>query len=553
MLLWDLLGKFPGTDYESFNYEWIIGKLKELKDSVAAAKASEEIAAESAIAAAASAEQAAQAVETSLFITPEMFGAIGDGVTDDSQAFIDAFEYCLRSEPEVSSYLGCRTILCGPKTYLIKNPIVTASVPTPPGKLFLKGSGTSTAIVLDAAANVLFDNDNNAGFCQIEDLTFVGYNSINSFMNTGGARPQRWKFINCEFRKFHTITKVTSSVDNSEFIWDKCRIVECGVQTTNPCVLFDMQNSQAVNWRFYATEIEQFYGTCIKPLGGSNMLFFGGSIIPFEDSIFADYTGANQNMIGPGNSPTVSMYSCRFELRNAQLIKATDFKGNINMSFDNCGMGGPNITDGRSAIDVTNSFFKLHFNNCWNWNNFKINYSMNYTPNYQESYINFTGSETSVIFQVINNSTITASNVTNHGYVPVVTVNGANYNKNTERGFQKSTGQVINKNEIALGSSVTSSSPAGNKINLPRDGMLSHITLGSIYTTSFGSSIKVIAEVYNASDALIAQNEVVAQSRSEVQIPVKTSVTTGWYVLLKNSSTNNTYAIPHTLTATYLS
>ena len=30
MLLWDLLGKFPGTDYESFNYEWVIGKLKEI-------------------------------------------------------------------------------------------------------------------------------------------------------------------------------------------------------------------------------------------------------------------------------------------------------------------------------------------------------------------------------------------------------------------------------------------------------------------------------------------------------------------------------------------
>ena len=47
MLLWDLLGKFPGTDYESFNYDWVIRKLKELKDSVAAAKASEDAALES--------------------------------------------------------------------------------------------------------------------------------------------------------------------------------------------------------------------------------------------------------------------------------------------------------------------------------------------------------------------------------------------------------------------------------------------------------------------------------------------------------------------------
>lgn len=39
---------YPGSDYETFNYDWIIGKLKELKDSVAAALASEQAAAESA-------------------------------------------------------------------------------------------------------------------------------------------------------------------------------------------------------------------------------------------------------------------------------------------------------------------------------------------------------------------------------------------------------------------------------------------------------------------------------------------------------------------------
>lgn len=42
---------YPGSDYETFNYDWIIGKLKELKDSVAAALASEEAAAASAAAA----------------------------------------------------------------------------------------------------------------------------------------------------------------------------------------------------------------------------------------------------------------------------------------------------------------------------------------------------------------------------------------------------------------------------------------------------------------------------------------------------------------------
>lgn len=53
---------YPGSDYETFNYDWIIGKLKELKDSVTAAKASED-AAKASEDAAAESEQAAHASE----------------------------------------------------------------------------------------------------------------------------------------------------------------------------------------------------------------------------------------------------------------------------------------------------------------------------------------------------------------------------------------------------------------------------------------------------------------------------------------------------------
>ena len=57
-MLWPF-NHYPGSDYETFNYDWIIGKLKNLKDSVTAAKVSEDAAAESASQAAASADSAA--------------------------------------------------------------------------------------------------------------------------------------------------------------------------------------------------------------------------------------------------------------------------------------------------------------------------------------------------------------------------------------------------------------------------------------------------------------------------------------------------------------
>ena len=55
--------KYPGTDYETFNYDWIIGKLKELKNSVTAAKASEDAAAASADAAEGFASDAQRAAD----------------------------------------------------------------------------------------------------------------------------------------------------------------------------------------------------------------------------------------------------------------------------------------------------------------------------------------------------------------------------------------------------------------------------------------------------------------------------------------------------------
>ena len=54
---------YPGSDYETFNYDWIIGKLKELKNSVTAAKASEDAAADSADNAASSAAAASESAE----------------------------------------------------------------------------------------------------------------------------------------------------------------------------------------------------------------------------------------------------------------------------------------------------------------------------------------------------------------------------------------------------------------------------------------------------------------------------------------------------------
>ena len=115
--------RYPYTDFHELNLDWIISKIKEIKDSVIAAAGSAEAAADSAEAAADSAEAAAGSAEAAAgsaetaqnladrftsgevnqylggkgtgnepdwtdltYVTPEMYGAAGDGVTDDTEA-----------------------------------------------------------------------------------------------------------------------------------------------------------------------------------------------------------------------------------------------------------------------------------------------------------------------------------------------------------------------------------------------------------------------------------------------------------------------------------
>ena len=79
----------PGDPY-SYDLKWVIQQIKAWKDpeaSAAEAKASAEAAAASAETATDAAQQLTGAI---YYVTPQMFGAVGDGTADDTDAFRDA-------------------------------------------------------------------------------------------------------------------------------------------------------------------------------------------------------------------------------------------------------------------------------------------------------------------------------------------------------------------------------------------------------------------------------------------------------------------------------
>lgn len=102
-------GNLPYTNFHELNNDWIVKTVKEVKDKT------EQID-ESVAQAEEYAEQAKESAETlkQTFITPEMFGAVGDGITDDTVALQEAINYSLYNKVK---------LMAGGKKYLISDSV----------------------------------------------------------------------------------------------------------------------------------------------------------------------------------------------------------------------------------------------------------------------------------------------------------------------------------------------------------------------------------------------------------------------------------------------
>lgn len=100
------------------------------------------------------------------YITPEMFGAVGDGVTDDSQAFHDAIMYATQN---------ATTIIMGAKTYLFTKPLV---FDTYVGRFRMIGSSKADgnkATILKYTGDGYFITFNaSCSFCIFENFNIKG-------------------------------------------------------------------------------------------------------------------------------------------------------------------------------------------------------------------------------------------------------------------------------------------------------------------------------------------------------------------------------------------
>ena len=485
-------------------------------------------------------------------VTPEMFGAYGDGTHDDTLAFQAALEYLFSSDANVSTWQLSGNLKLLAKSYYINDSLIDSDFSDTATRISMSGTGTRSAIICGQDCTTLIDNQNKIGFSNFEDINFVG--SDNVFLYQTGATPQRMRFNRCNFTNFHTITDSEGSVDGSEFVFNQCAISHCG-SSDNNCLLFKFNNPQAVNWRFYATDIEVFVGVCFHILKGTSIFYYQGSIIPTEGSTVFYYNDADGTTFGSGNFPTATMYGVRYELRDSKLIDGGNYEGSITIVHNDCSMGGSNITDSSTTIAMTSAVPHLVFNSCYNFRNYKYDIKMNRTLSAEEFYdgaLKFKDCVYNDVVDMIDRSSLTANNGSNRRMLPSIFFNGQPIMEVSDTNLAKYGGQILQKNLTMITNYNSSSDSAGVKTFMPRKGFVTSLTLESVYTAGYGNTVQITAEIYNASNTLIGTGSVTAQSRTSVEIQVNAEVTSEWYVLLKNTS-GNSYPIPHILYAEYLS
>lgn len=312
------------------------------------------------------------------YLTPQDFGAKGDGTSDDTIAFRKLFKAAYEASFRAADgWVHTKAIFIPSGKYIITDTIIDNDLGVRSGMFEVKGAGRESTTIC-FSAKVLFDNRNVFAFTTFSGIEFYGDNT-NTFMDLSnpdqGFGVQRLQFISCSFQKCNKILNCYNSTAMlSEVTFAYCKISECGTKD-NPCRLFTLYCQQSVDWRFDYTDIESFRGDAFYYAKGANVFITGGSIIPNDGNVFFfDFNTADRsNYAGESNSPHILCIGDCFEIRgNSSLIRTTSVrKDTATATFKSCNLGtvannSPNFLAIYGGINAV-------FENCYECGHIRIN------------------------------------------------------------------------------------------------------------------------------------------------------------------------------------
>ena len=264
------------------------------------------------------------------------YGAVGDGTTDDSDAFAAAYADAVAAQVVVAGDLpsgrkGGIVIRLGAGQYRITEANAMMGQTAATGLTYgitYRGMGRGiTEVVFDPAASAyLCTNDDDWMGVTFEGITFRGGSGTNAkFMlsNRGSNAIQHFAYRDCDwFDDWDVIFNLTGTDNNSEWLFERCQA--SGDFTT----FLDSTSSDAfVNFTFFDCQIHYNTGDFLKFTKGGNINLFGSSLICWTSGTFFKLLGTSHN----AGATYFRMYGGRAEMHTSsvKLIESEWLYGNI--------------------------------------------------------------------------------------------------------------------------------------------------------------------------------------------------------------------------------
>ena len=489
-----------------------------------------------------------------LHVTPQMFGAIGDGKADDTEAIKKAIDYAV-SKARGDGWKSVPKIYFPEGTYLVTEPLLDNFDKYKAHKFTFEGNSyTNTTIIVGSECAVLFPNHDIYGFTQFSNMAFEGVDNTQTFMEELSGythNAQSMYFHRCAFRKFHTVLKLgrvgSAATMTSETLFSECKISNCGT-ADNPCELFILDNQQSVNNRFYATDIESFIGILFKYKSGNSISYYQGSIICTGESTIVDGNDLEGNTSGGGNKPSLTMWGCRFELHgNTKLLSIGKNSARLVLSFNECGMGASNLNSGAVPISMAwSGVAEIYFTRCYNTRGLCCEFSNLNTSTTRSnvlSKIHFEDCDL-ILKDFIENSTISFYGANRYVAHPEIKIDGIYYNLDSVvrraplgdhlRVIERCLLDGVNHNGYGVGSTSKEMTYTVNVYSYIQD--LSLINLGNGVYAGYTSN-KVKCKLYNEEDTLLGEISGIPVSSGSGSLKLNTYVKTLKFVFSTDMAT----------------
>ncbi len=270
------------------------------------------------------------------------FGAIGDGITDDTDAFVaarNAWEAVIRTNPAPganSNKLGTYPYIgIPPGSYLITSPqaFLDSGFTTRTVGMGWTGTGTSgecQILYQPSTVGPLVYNNDAVLDLRFDNISFNANSSTNAdFMySTSAGGAQDVGFNNCSWSgTWRYGIQLQGTNNNSEFYWNNCAIY--GTWTN---YLYSVASDQFLNYWFNESKIWSFTGTFVKMVKGGHVKIVGADFSDFNPST----SSVLYSLEGTNHSQGVCFFSeenCRYEIKssNAKIMYCEWPQGIVNV------------------------------------------------------------------------------------------------------------------------------------------------------------------------------------------------------------------------------